>query len=380
MRRGQPLRQVARKAGVSLSTVQLWVARAGHRPLDDVEWAGRSARPHHTRRTSRDIEDRVLQVRHELKATSDLGEFGAAAIRRALLTQGPPAVPAVRTLGRILERRGALDGRRRIRRPPPPRGWYLPAVAQRQVELDSVDIIEGLHLRGGGPDIEVLTVISLHGGLVGAWPVLQVTAKGAVELLLAHWRAVGLPRYVQFDNDNIFQGPHQHRDAVGRVVRLCLGLGLTPVFAPPREPGLQAAIEAFNGRWQAKVWARFPYDSVAALQAQSARYITAVRHRAALSIDSAPPRRPVAAPWHLDLQAPPRGQVIYVRRTTEHGEVHLLGRTFVVDPLWGFRLVRCEVDFTAERIRCSALRRRQPDHQPLLAELPYALPRRRFQE
>ena len=48
------------------------------------------------------------------------------------------------------------------------------------------------------------------------------------------------------------------RILVGRVVRLCLGLSLTSVFALPREPGLQAAIEAFNGRWQAKVWARFP--------------------------------------------------------------------------------------------------------------------------
>jgi hypothetical protein len=83
------------------------------------------------------------------------------------------------------------------------------------------------------------------------------------------------------------------------------GSASPPSSPPPREPGLQAAIEAFNGRWQAKVWARFPYDSVAALQAQSARYITAVRHRAALSIDRAPPRRPGAAPWHLDLQAPP---------------------------------------------------------------------------
>jgi hypothetical protein len=370
---------VARHVGVSLSTVQLWVARAGSCPLDEVEWAGRSSRPRHSRRTAREMENRVLQVRHELKTMSDLGEFGAVAIHRTLLAHGHSAVPSVRTLGRILERRGALDGRRRIRRPPPPRGWYLPAVAQRQVELDSVDIIEGLHLRDG-PHLEVLTAISLHGGLVGAWPVQQVTAKGAVDLLLAHWRAVGLPHYVQFDNDNIFQGPHQHRDAVGRVVRLCLGLGLTPVFAPPREPGLQAAIEAFNGRWQAKVWARFPYESVAALQAQSARYISAVRRRAAVSIDSAPARRPLAATWQLDLQAPLRGQVIYVRRTSERGEVQLLGRTFPVEPLWGFRLVRCEVDLTAERIRCYALRRRQPDHQPLLAEFPYALPRRRFQE
>lgn len=164
---------MARTAGVSLSTVQRWVARAGPRPLDEVEGAGRSSRPRHTRRTAREIEDRVLQIRHELKTTSDLGEFGAVAIRGALVAQGQPAVPSVRTLGRILERRGALDGRRRIRRPPPPRGWSLPAVAQRHAELDSVDIIEGLHLRGGGPHIEVLTAISLHGGLVGAWPVCR---------------------------------------------------------------------------------------------------------------------------------------------------------------------------------------------------------------
>src|SRR6266436_5318486 len=45
-----------------------------------------------------------------------------------------------------------------------------------------------------------------------------------------------------------------------------------------------------------------------------------------------------------------------------------------------FRLVRCEVHLDAGSLRCYALRRRQPDQQPLLAEIPYALPRRRFYE
>jgi hypothetical protein len=43
---------------------------------------------------------------------------------------------------------GALDGQRRVRRLPPPRGWYLPEVAQDRAELDSFDIIEGLALHG----------------------------------------------------------------------------------------------------------------------------------------------------------------------------------------------------------------------------------------
>ncbi len=379
VRRGRSMRQVARDWRVSLSTVQLWAQRAHGCPLDQVSWADRSSRPRHTRRTPWAIEDLVLRVRQELKDTSDLGEFGTAAIHAELLARGQPSVPSVRTLGRVLERRGVLDARRRVRRPPPPRGWYLPAVARGEAELDSADIIEGLTLRGG-LQVEVLTVISLHGGLAASWPTLPLRASTVVEALLEHWRAVGLPTYAQFDNDAIFQGPHHRRDSIGRVTRVCLSLGVVPVFAPPREPGFQAAIEGFNGRWQAKVWTRFYHESLAALQQRSARYLSALRRRAAARIESAPERHPLPARWQLDLQAPPRGMLIYLRRTTERGGVSLLGRTFEVDPLWSSRLVRCEVDLDAHRIRCYALRRRQPDSQPLLADFPYALPRRRFHE
>jgi hypothetical protein len=38
-------------------------------------------------------------------------------------------LPALRTSNRILQRHGAFDGQHRIRRPPPPPGWYLPNLA-----------------------------------------------------------------------------------------------------------------------------------------------------------------------------------------------------------------------------------------------------------
>ena len=71
----------------------------------------------------------MLTIRQELRDTSDLGEFGAAAIHREWLVRGLPDPPSVRTIGLMLEGRGALDRRRRTRRPPPPPGWYLPPVA-----------------------------------------------------------------------------------------------------------------------------------------------------------------------------------------------------------------------------------------------------------
>jgi len=379
VRAGDSMRSVARAHQVSLSTVQLWVGRARDLPLDRVDWSDRAPLPMHTQRSKPAIEDRVLRLRRELKETSDLGEYGATAIHRELLARGYRVLPSVRTIGRIVERRGALDGRRRIRRNPPPPGWYLPEVAQEKAELDSFDIVEGLAL-AGGRRVEVLNVVSLHGGLPGAWPQPLVTSKTTVQALLQHWRQFGLPGYAQFDNDTIFQGSHSARDALGRVVRVCLQLGVSAVFAPPRESGFQAAIENFNGRWQSKVWTRFHHDSLRALQQRSRRYVQAYRQRAAARIQDAPKRRPLPTSWRPDLQAQPQGVVIFIRRTSELGTVSLLGRSFDADRLWPNRLVRCELDLRADTIRFYALRRRDPNHQPLLPQTSYHLPRKPFRE
>lgn len=374
--RGASLRQVAKPFGVAAATVWRWVQRAAQQRLDRVEWADRPPRPRHTQRTEAALEDLVLSLRRDL-GHSDLGQFGALAIRQALEARGLEKIPCVRTIGRILERRGALDAHRRIRRPPPPRGWYLPAVAAQRAELDSFDMIEGLVIQGGQP-VEVLNVISLHGGLVGSHPVGVVTAKIVVEMLLDHWRQFGLPTYAQFDNDTRFQGAHQFADTVGRVARLCLSLGVVPVFTPPRETGFQALIENYNGWWQAKVWARFQHPSLAALQERSARYVAASRRSRASRIDAAPRRRPFPPAWSLDLQERPRGRLIYLRRSNEESRVSLLGHRFCLGAPWPSRLVRAEVDLVGGHIAFYALRRREPHQQPQLGRVPYQLPDRAF--
>ncbi len=166
---GQALRAVARTFRVSLPTVQRWVARGGYQRLDRVDWADRAPIAHTVYRTPPEVEEHVLMLRRDLRETSALGEYGAVAIHREWPVASGPPPPAVRTIGRILERRGALDGQRRIRRPAPPRGWYLPPVARGLVDRDSFDVIEGLVLQGG-PAIEVLTGLALHAGLLDAWP------------------------------------------------------------------------------------------------------------------------------------------------------------------------------------------------------------------
>jgi hypothetical protein len=315
---GASLRSIARSFRISLATVQHWVARAraAKTPVQSAEDCADQARgpKHCPNRTPAILEGQILAARQELKL-SPLGEIGARAIKAQLQKEDPESPrPCLRTIGRVLARSGVLDGQARCRRPAPRPGWYLPSVAARQAELDSFDGVEGLVI-AGGQRVEVFNAISLLGGLPGSWPHPVLLTDRVLENLTAHWQQHGLPHYAQFDNDTLFQGAHQYTDAVGRVMRLCLQLGVIPVFAPPREMGFQAPIENYNGRWQAKVWNRFTHQDLAQLQARSAAYVEALRTRSAQRIERAPARRAWPTSLRFQPKAPPQGELIYLRRT-----------------------------------------------------------------
>ena len=184
----------------------------------------------------------------------------------------------------------------------------------------------------------------------------------------------------QFDNDTRFQGPHQHRDVVSRVMRLCLSLGVTPVFAPLREHGFRTPSRVSMDVGKRKSGAASTMSPwppcVPSRRASSERRGCA----APLGLAAAPPRPTIPATWQLDLQALPSGRLVFLRRTNDASAVTLLGHTFPLDSLWPHRLVRCEVQLDLGRIHFYRLRRQQPQDQPLICEHPYALPRRRFKE
>src|SRR5918999_459720 len=180
----------------------------------------------------------------------------------------------------------------------------------------SLILWRGLVIKGG-IEVEVLNGISLHGGLCQSWPGGVYDTQPVMGAILEHWEQWGLPDYAQFDNDTRFQGPHQHADTIGRIIKMCLSLGVVPVFAPPREHGLQNAIESFNGRWQEKVWARFEHDSLEGLQRQSSCYIEASHVRSAARIEAAPQRQEFPAKWKFDPKKKVNGRLIYIRRTND---------------------------------------------------------------
>lgn len=367
VRNGQSMRSVAARCHVDVSTVSYWVRRAANQRLDRVDFS--DEKPGRAwNRTTPEVERRIAELRIVLRE-SVLGEYGARAIEAALKAEMMPA-PDASTINRVLARLGLQDGVRRIRRPAPPKGWYLPEVVAGRAELDCFDFIEDLKI-ANGPLTDVLSAKSLHGALTDAWVVGAKSTKATLSCLLERWKRDGLPAYAQFDNDAVFQGAHHFANTVGAVSRLCLQLGVVPVFVPPLEHGMQNSIESFNALWQAKVWQRHRVANVGELQAHSNAYIAAHRARTQALAEAAPQRNLMTEQFQFQPFAPLRGVMLVIRRTNDAGYIHMLGQTYSVGPTWPHRLVRCEVDFDHQEIRCFALHRRAPTEQPLLITIPY---------
>jgi hypothetical protein len=374
-RNGQSLRVIAKRFGVSVSFVYRCVVRAGDQRLDRVDWNDHcTTRDHTHNRTPAKVECCILQIRKNLKAKSALGEYGAVAIQREMKLRNCPVVPSISTINLILKRHGCFDSRHRIRCQSPPRGWYLPDVVTVTggAELDSFDYVEGLRLTGKHGFVQIFNGISLHGHLVCSFPFQRMTAENTVSALLKHWQEFGIPSYAQFDNATVFTG-FPGVDSVGQVIRFCLLLGVTPVFAPPRETGFQASVERYNGQWQKSVWERFHFKNYRELLEQSDLYVNAHRDKHWATIEETNNRYDISDQMKQKIDKPLKGTIIFIRRTDNNGNVNILGHQWLVDSLWTNRLIRAEVIIDKNIIKFYRLRRREPDKQPLLNTAKYHL-------
>ncbi|MEA3281484.1 MAG: hypothetical protein U9Q68_02835 [Euryarchaeota archaeon] len=77
-----------------------------------------------------------------------------------------------------------------------------------------------------------------------------------IGFLLDCWTKNAIPNYPQMDNGASFIGDLMHSKHFSRVVRLCLHLGVEPVFIAPSKPWMNGTIEDFNGEFGEKLWER----------------------------------------------------------------------------------------------------------------------------
>jgi len=67
--------------------------------------------------------------------------------------------------------------------------------------------------------------------------------------VLESWKTLGIPQFLQTDNDAIFCGGYKVQRVFGYFMRLCLFVGLELIFLPYAEPKRNSAVEQLNGLW-----------------------------------------------------------------------------------------------------------------------------------
>jgi putative transposase len=90
--------------------------------------------------------------------------------------------------------------------------------------------------------------------------------------LLRCWKSMGLPDFLQMDNELSFRGSNRYPRSLGLVLRLCLHFGVQPVFIPVAEPWRDGVIERFNETYDKKFFRRQWFSSYAMLKRQSKNF------------------------------------------------------------------------------------------------------------
>lgn len=90
--------------------------------------------------------------------------------------------------------------------------------------------------------------------------------------LMRCWRTMGIPDFLQVDNQLCFRGSNRYPRSFGIVLRLCLSLGIEVVFIPIGEPWRNGAVESFNDTYNRRFFRRQWFRSYCQLRSQSKNF------------------------------------------------------------------------------------------------------------
>jgi hypothetical protein len=200
------------------------------------------------------------------------------------------------------------------------------------------------------------------------------------------WNTLGIPDFLQLDNDAAFCGGYKVRRVFGQFVRLCLYLGIELIFLPIAEPQRNGEVEALNGLWGGPAfWKRHHFASVGHVVRTSPTFV-----RWYLT-DATPPALNGLTPQQAQRSEPKRrltvsqiarlpdplpitaGRVHFLRKVKPDGTIEVLNETWKVGKRLAGKYVQATIITHCRRLEIWYQRSAQRDWR-LLKTRAYAIP------
>ena len=209
----------------------------------DPDWTKEQSRkPHYSpKKTDKKMEQAVIEARKQLEGTL-YAQIGAHNINWHLSRQITTPRPSIVTINRIIRRNGLTRKRPRYS----PKGIDYPGLSVTKSNyLHQMDAIGPRYLKSDGRFYS-MNIIDTFDRRASVNPMRRKNKDTVTQALIRGWQTMGIPSYLQMDNALSMQGSRRHPHSFGIVIRLCLYLGIQPVFIPIKEPWRNGIVERFN--------------------------------------------------------------------------------------------------------------------------------------
>ena len=232
----------------------------------DRNWFKEKSRAPKTRqkRISSKMEQIILETRKRLISEPYL-QYGPQAIYYALLQKDINS-PPVWTISRILKRHRLTHNKRRISYIS--KGKKYPYTYELCQQMDFV----GPRYLFSKSRFYFHNIICCDTHYSQTSVLDNQRSESACKSLVRFWKTAGIPDFLQMDNYLSFWGSLNKPNAVGKVIRLCLQHGVTPIFIPIKEPWRNGIVEHFNHTMQTAILNFAKYKKIEELQIEANRF------------------------------------------------------------------------------------------------------------
>ena len=236
---GETPREIYQSSRKSKAWFFKWLRRYKH---ERKNWAcSKSRRPH---RTSRKIEATLEQAVIETRKKRErqlYAQIGAISINFDLQQQGITPLP-LSTINKILKRNELIRKRPKYT----PKGVDYPSLPVQQSNyVHQFDVVGPRYLKTDGRFYSA-NFIDAYDRRCSVNPRRRQTRIEIAQALIRSWQTLGIPCYLQLDNKLPSRGSNRYPHSLGLVIRLCLHLGIQPIFIPIKEPWRNGIIEHFQ--------------------------------------------------------------------------------------------------------------------------------------
>jgi transposase len=191
-------------------------------------------------KTVESVEKSILAARTRLESLK-YAQVGSLAIQWELKRMGIEPPPTW-TIDRVLKRSDAVREKKKYK----PSEKVYPDVKRIFSEsIQQADFLGPRYIKNDGRFYS-MNVFDTQSYLAAINPCRTKGDEDVALSLLRSWKTIGLPDYLQLDNELSFRGSNRYPRSLGLVLRMCLALGVQVIFIPVAEPWRNGHVEKFQ--------------------------------------------------------------------------------------------------------------------------------------